>query len=137
MIREIREEDKQLYMDLTEEFYNSEAVLHPIPEAYREATFHEMMRSQDYVKAYILEKDGQAAGYGLTSYTFSQEAGGKAVWLEELYIRPQFRCHGLGKVMRLRLEIEPDNLRAKKLYLAMGYEDLPYAQMIKEVQEVQ
>ena len=33
MIREIREEDKQLYMDLTEEFYNSEAVLHPIPEA--------------------------------------------------------------------------------------------------------
>ena len=109
-----------------------------------------MMRSQDYVKAYILEKDGQAAGYGLTSYTFSQEAGGKAVWLEELYIRPQFRCHGLGKeffayvdeqiapkVMRLRLEIEPDNLRAKKLYLAMGYEDLPYAQMIKEVQEVQ
>ena len=57
MIREIREEDKQLYMDLTEEFYNSEAVLHPIPEAYREATFHEMMRSQDYVKAYILEKD--------------------------------------------------------------------------------
>ena len=86
MIREIREEDKQLYMDLTEEFYNSEAVLHPIPEAYREATFDEMMRSQDYVKAYILEKDGQAAGYGLTSYTFSQEAGGKAVWLEELYI---------------------------------------------------
>lgn len=47
MIREIREEDKQLYMDLTEEFYNSEAVLHPIPEAYREATFEEMMRSQD------------------------------------------------------------------------------------------
>ena len=59
MIREIREEDKQLYMDLTEEFYNSEAVLHPIPEAYREATFEEMMRSQDYVKAYILEKMGR------------------------------------------------------------------------------
>ena len=94
MIREIREEDKQLYMDLTEEFYNSEAVLHPIPEAYREATFEEMMRSQDYVKAYILEKDGQAAGYGLTSYTFSQEAGGKAVWLEELYPAPvpMFAC---------------------------------------------
>ena len=83
MIREIREEDKQLYMDLTEEFYNSEAVLHPIPEAYREATFHEMMRSQDYVKAYILEKDGQAAGYGLTSYTFSQEAGGKEMCIRD------------------------------------------------------
>ena len=70
------------------------------------------------------------------------------MWLEELYIRPQFRCQGLGKefftyvdekiaptVKRIRLEIEPDNLRAKKLYLAMGYEDLAYAQMVKEVQE--
>ncbi|MFR3390125.1 MAG: GNAT family N-acetyltransferase [[Clostridium] scindens] len=82
-----------------------------------------------------------------TFFTGSRRQG--SLWLEELYIRPQFRCHGLGKeffayvdeqiapkVMRLRLEIEPDNLRAKKLYLAMGYEDLPYAQMIKEVQEV-
>ena len=96
-----------------------------------------------------MKKMGRPQAWPDQIYTFSQEAGGKAVWLEELYIRPQFRCHGLGKeffayvdeqiapkVMRLRLEIEPDNLRAKKLYLAMGYEDLPYAQMIKEVQEV-
>lgn len=148
MVRAITEADHQLYLDMTREFYDSDAVLHAIPETYREATWKEMMRSGEYVKGYILEKDKTAAGYGLTSYTFSQEAGGRVVWLEELYIRPQYRCHGLGKeffayidetvapeVKRIRLEIEPDNLRAKKLYLAMGYEDLPYAQMIKEVQE--
>lgn len=148
MIREIKKEDRQLYMEMSEEFYNSEAVLHSIPESYREAAWEEMMRSEEYAKGYILEKDGEPVGYGLTSYTFSQEAGGKVVWLEELYIRPQFRCQGLGKefftyvdekiaptVKRIRLEIEPDNLRAKKLYLAMGYEDLAYAQMVKEVQE--
>ena len=68
------------------------------------------------------------------------------VWLEELYILPEYRCHGLGKeffryvdekiapeVKRLRLEIEPENLRAKKLYLSLGYEDLPYVQMMKDV----
>ena len=135
-------------MDLSREFYDSDAVLHSIPASYREETWKEMMRSEEFVKGYILEKDGIEAGYGLTSYTFSQEAGGRVVWLEELYIRPEYRCHGLGKeffryvdekvaptVKRLRLEIEPDNLRAKKLYLAMGYKDLPYVQMIKEAQE--
>ena len=39
MVREIRKEDYQLYMDLSREFYDSEAVLHPIPESYREATW--------------------------------------------------------------------------------------------------
>ncbi|HIW83291.1 MAG TPA: GNAT family N-acetyltransferase [Candidatus Dorea gallistercoris] len=148
MVREMQEKDHQLYMELSGEFYDSDAVLHPIPVSYREETWKEMMRSDDFVKGYILEKDGVAAGYGLTSYTFSQEAGGRVAWLEELYIRPEYRCHGLGKeffryvderiapaVKRLRLEIEPDNLRAKKLYLAMGYEELPYVQMVKEVEE--
>lgn len=148
MVREIKKEDYQLYMDLSREFYDSDAVLHSIPASYREETWKEMMRSEEFVKGYILEKDRIEAGYGLTSYTFSQEAGGRVVWLEELYIRPEYRCHGLGKeffryvdekvaptVKRLRLEIEPDNLRAKKLYLAMGYKDLPYVQMIKEAQE--
>ena len=77
MVREIRKEDYQLYMDLSREFYDSEAVLHPIPESYREETWKEMMRSPEFVRGYILEKDGAPAGYGLTSRTFSQEAGGK------------------------------------------------------------
>ena len=34
---------------------------------------------------------------------------------------------------RYRLEIEPENLRAKKLYSSLGYKELPYAQMIKGV----
>ena len=145
MVREIQTEDYQAYMNMTEEFYNSAAVLHSIPKHYREATWKEMMQSEKYLKGYILEKDGDLAGYALTSYTFSQEAGGKVVWLEEIYIRPEFRCHGLGKeffayvdeyirpqVQRIRLEIEPDNVRAKKLYLQMGYENLDYIQMVKE-----
>lgn len=147
MIREIRKEDRQLYMEMSEEFYNSEAVLHSIPESYREAAWEERCVPKNS-KGIYSGKRWRTGGVRLTSYTFSQEAGGKVVWLEELYIRPQFRCQGLGKefftyvdekiaptVKRIRLEIEPDNLRAKKLYLAMGYEDLAYAQMVKEVQE--
>lgn len=149
MVREIRAEDYQIYMEMTKEFYDSDATDHPVPESYREATWKELMRSDTYASAYILESDGIAAGYELLSYTFSQEAGGKVAWIEEAYVRPEYQGRGLGKeffayidreiapkVMRLRLEVEPDNERAKKLYLALGYKRLQYEQMIKEVQEV-
>lgn len=145
MIREAEEKDYGTYMELTKEFYESGAVLHPIPESNRKATWKEVMRSKDYVQAYILEEKGEPAGYGLVSKTFSQEAGGIVIWVEELYIRSIYRGRGLGReffafvekefstvAARLRLEIEPANQRAKKLYEKIGYEILDYVQMVKE-----
>ncbi|MGF7003834.1 GNAT superfamily N-acetyltransferase [Lachnospiraceae bacterium PF1-21] len=145
MIRSVELKDKDVYLDLVRAFYQSEAVLHSIPDEYIENTWNELMSSSDYVKAYILESDNQVAGYALLSFTFSQEVGGKVAWLEELFMLPEFRGQGLGKeffafmeanveskVSRIRLEVEPDNNRAKRLYESLGYEDLPYVQMVKE-----
>lgn len=144
MIREVGKEDRQLFLDMTEEFYDSEAVLHPVPEFHRTALWEEMMRSDCYVKGYILETENGPAGYAQLSFTYSQEAGGKVVWLEELYVREGFRGHGLGKeffaflreeyepkAARIRLEVEPENERARKLYESLGYRELPYLQMVK------
>ena len=67
------------------------------------------------------------------------------VWLEELYIRAEFRSRGLGSeffrqvteenrdARRFRLEVEPENVRAIALYRRLGYENLPYVQMIRDV----
>ncbi|MCP1101791.1 GNAT superfamily N-acetyltransferase [Aequitasia blattaphilus] len=145
MVREVEAKDKELYLEMAQKFYSSEAVLHSIPVEYIEATWREIMRSKEYVRCFFLEKEGQTAGYGLMAFSFSQEAGGKVVWLEELFILPEFRGQGLGTeffkyvennveetVSRVRLEIEPDNVRAKKLYESLGYEGLPYLQMVKE-----
>lgn len=147
MIRELKKEDYEIYMQMTEEFYDSEAVLHPVPESYRKAGWDELMRSDAYLKCFIIEReDNLVVGYALISYTFSPEAGGKAVWLEELFIREKYRCQGYGKeffkyaekeiepnVKRMRLEIEPDNDRAEKLYKSMGFKNLNYAQMVKDM----
>jgi ribosomal protein S18 acetylase RimI-like enzyme len=70
------------------------------------------------------------------------EAGGDTLWLEDLYIRKDFRNKGLGKeyfnfifseykgVRRFRLEVEDTNERAVKLYKSLGFEFLEYKQMI-------
>ena len=142
-IRPIEQKDKELFLTLSREFYNSPAVLAPIKEEYHENAFCELMRSRDYLDCYILEYDGNVAGFGLLNISYCHEAGGKIVWFEELYIREAFRSHGIGRAFfayveehfpafRYRLEVEKENERAVKLYKSLGYDFLEYDQMIKD-----
>ena len=142
MLRKITLNDRETYIALSEEFYSSDAVSHSIPVEFHKNSFDELMRSDEYIECFIFEHEGETAGYALIAKTFSPEAGGVVVWIEELYVREGFRGKGLGKaffaymdqnynVSRYRLEVEPDNVRAKKLYSALGYKKLPYEQMIK------
>ena len=145
MVRKVTPQDKEMYLSLTEKFYQSDAVSHNIPLENRLKTWDEIMRSDEYADCYFVIKDGDIAGYMLLAYTFSQEAGGKTAWIEEIYILPEFRSMGLGNELfdfikaeiepdcaRLRLEVEADNIRAKKLYKSLGFKQLEYEQMIRE-----
>lgn len=145
-IRKITSEDRDFFIAASKAFYASAAVAHDVPASYHLTTFEELMNSEVYQSGYILEVDGASVGYALVSKTFSHEAGGTVWWLEELYILPEYRGKGLGRsyfdfiekaaaengVRRLRLEVEPDNTRAAKLYFDLGYKPLNYAQMLKE-----
>ena len=147
MIRPITFADRQRYIAMCKEFYGGDAVLHPVPENYFQRIFDALMEQTPYAAAYIIEQNGETAGYALLAKSFSQEAGGIVIWIEELYIRPQFQGHGLGTaffrfleeqndgtVKRYRLEYEPDNVRGAALYRRLGFTPLAYGQMIKEVE---
>lgn len=146
MIRKIELEDKAAYIAMSKEFYSSEAVHQAVPEKHFSDTFRELMRSDTYTTAYILETNHETAGYALLAKTFSQEAGGMVIWLDELYVRPAYRNCGLGhefftylrnkkspEIKRIRLEVEADNTKAISLYKRMGFDYLPYSQMINDV----
>lgn len=145
MVRKIVPSDRELYVNLALRFYSSEAVQHSIPKEYIESSFDEMLRSDVYLDGYILEHDGKTAGYALISKTFSCEGGGLTVWIEEAFVMPEYRSLGLGKELfsslealygsvlaRMRLEVTPDNERARNLYHKLGFDILPYQQMVKE-----
>ncbi len=142
MLRRVTESDRELFIRYCHDFYNGPAVLHPIPFAHHESTFDELMRSDDYLMGYIITCDEKDAGYLLLSKSFSQEAGGIVIWVEEIYIEEPFRNLGIGgKIFdfidseiphaRIRLEVERDNLSALRLYKRKGFRELDYMQMIK------
>lgn len=47
----------------------------------------------------IAEVDGQPAGFALWYYTFSTFQGRHGIWLEDLFVNPQMRGHGVGKAL--------------------------------------
>ena len=89
-IRQLEARDKEVYFSLASAFYKSDAVLHPVPVKNIEATFGEMLRSRDYIDCYIAFEEEKAVGFFLIAKTFSQEAGGMVIWVEEIYIYEQY-----------------------------------------------
>lgn len=150
MVRRVKEKDREEFIRLSELFYNSPAVLHTVPRAYHENLFDELMRSDTYAEAFMLEQQGETIGYALTSKTYSREAGGKVLWLEEIFVEDEYRGCGIGKEFfmfiegyasfngfaRIRLEVENENKRARSLYERLGYEYLDYLQMVKEYRKI-
>ncbi len=142
MIREIISVDKIDFIKMCMDFYNTDGVDHSIPVSNMEKTFNLLMEGLDFAKAYVCEKNNKTVGYILLALTYSNEAGGMVVWLDEIYVKPEFRSQGIGselidfviekyknKISRFRLEITESNIGAKKLYLSKGFKDLSYRQM--------
>jgi GNAT superfamily N-acetyltransferase len=47
----------------------------------------------------IAELDGEVAGMALWFWTFSTFLGRPGIWLEDLFVRPAARGHGLGRAL--------------------------------------
>lgn len=146
MIRKFVPEDREDYIRFSTEFYNSSAVDKPVPREHFEQGFDEMMRSDVYVQGYMLVCDGNNVGYCVTMKTYSVEAGGITIWIDELFVLEEYRSKGLGrelfkyieengdkKLRRIRLEVELENGRAISLYKKMGFETAPYDGMWKTI----
>lgn len=136
-IRKINAADREKYVAMAKDFYASPAVLENIPEENITRSFNEFTGGTPFGDAFIFEENGETVGYGVLAYTYSQEAGGKVVWLEEIYVCREHRGRGLGSefidfvlekipAKRYRLETEPENEDAARLYIRKGFDLFEY-----------
>ncbi|MCI8911351.1 MAG: GNAT family N-acetyltransferase [Clostridia bacterium] len=144
MIRKYQKSDREFMLAMMEDFYSSPAVLHAIPKENYIKTLNEVESNSPFADIFVLESEGERAGYALTAYTYSNEAGGKVVWIDELYVSPKFQGKGLGREFiryikslfgefaRIRLEVEESNDGATRLYKREGFSQFNYTQYVIE-----
>ena len=145
-IRDFTHADFACYQELSQEFFSTEAVLHPLPLKNYEVTFQACLEGSPYVRGIMLWEKDRAVGFGLLALTYSNEVAGLVVLLEELYIRPEYQGRGFGKqflnwvkleypqAKRFRLEVTEQNGGAIRLYERMGYQPLHYLQMVLDTE---
>jgi ribosomal protein S18 acetylase RimI-like enzyme len=84
---------------------------------------------------FLLARDDRSLGLAYLAYTWTLEHGGLSAWLEELYVIPEARSHGIGsRLLRsamahaktagcaaIDLEVASDHARAAHLYARAGF----------------
>ena len=142
MIRLMQEKDKNSVLDMMRVFYASPAVLSNGSEEIFCADIDNCIGNSPYLEGYVFENDNELLGYGMIAKSFSTEFGKPCIWIEDLYIKPEFRGRGIGSAFFshvekkypghiYRLEVEEENERAICVYKKNGFEVLPYMEMKK------
>lgn len=141
-IRYMEQKDKTQVMDMMRVFYASPAVLSNGSEEIFEADVDNCIGESPYLEGYIFESNGDIQGYGMVAKSFSTEFGKPCIWIEDIYIKDEYRGMGIGSYFLhyieekypnavFRLEAEAENERAVHVYQKCGYEVLPYLELKK------
>lgn len=144
VIRKIKKEDTEEIIKMMEIFYSSPAVSTCGSREIFEIDVKNCIDSSNpYLDGFVLEREGKIAGYAMIAKSFSTEWGKPCVWIEDIYVKDDFRRKGLAnEFLKLidkqypnaikRLEVEDDNENAIKAYKKHGYNFLPYKEMKKD-----
>ena len=100
-IRDAVRDDAPLILDFIRKIANYEKLLHEV-----EATVDSIQQwvfDRQCARVIIAQLDGRPIGFALYFYNFSTFTGRPGLYLEDLFIDPEYRGHGYGKAMLYHL----------------------------------
>lgn len=141
-IRKIKNDDKTEILDMMKVFYSSDAVFTNGSDEIFEKDFETCINNSPYLEGYVFYNEKEIQGYAMIAKSFSTEFGKNCYWIEDLYIKPDYRGLGIGTKfftyienlypdVIFRLEVEEENERAVHVYKKCGFTTLPYTEMKK------
>lgn len=142
LIRPMVKDDTCHILQMMRVFYSSPAVSTDGSEEIFLADIENCINESPYLEGFVAEKDGDICGYVMVAKSFSTEFGKRCIWIEDIYIKDQYRGGGIGRRLMdfiterytdciFRLEAEPENEIAVKLYKKCGFTVLPYTELKK------
>ncbi|MDR1626195.1 MAG: GNAT family N-acetyltransferase [Spirochaetia bacterium] len=97
LVRYAEEKDAPLILDLVKglaEYEHLSGELKATEEDLRRFVFKEKK-----AEALICEHEGGAAGFALFFHSFSTFVGKPGIYIEDIFVKPEFRGRGLGKLL--------------------------------------
>ena len=127
--------DVPVLVVLMQEFYAEAGFVLPGEAAAR--AFEALLADPRLGGVWLAEEAGEAIGHLALTVCFSMEYGGLRGFIDDLYVRPGARGHGVGAgllaaaraealargVRALHVEVGPENQIARRLYARAGYAD--------------
>ena len=143
MIRLMKEQDKNEVIEMMTVFYASEAVSTNGSREIFESDFNNCINSCPYLEGYVFEENDKICGYAMVAKSFSTEFGKPCIWIEDLYIKEEYRHKKLGSLFFdflkenykdtiQRLEVDKQNVFAIKAYKKNNFEEVDYLQFIRK-----
>jgi len=128
--------DTSQLVELLGILFTEEAELNPDPQKQRRA-LEIILQDPSRGRIYVARDVGKVTAMAALHFTTSTAEGGKAAWLEDCIVRPEYRRKGIGKALlehviaqaraegalRVMLLTDGDNERAQALYRKMGFAD--------------
>jgi len=130
----IEDDDVETVVGLMREYYAYDNLAYD--ENVARSGVMTLLRDQDLGRIWLLLDGDRVLGYVVLAFSFSLEFHGVKGFVDELYIREEFRGKGIGGrtleflaevsrslgISALRLEVEHGNHAALKLYKRMGFD---------------
>lgn len=141
-IRAILPRDETAVLEMMRIFYASDAVFTNGSEEIFRRDIEACTNGNPFLEGYVFENGSETQGYAMVAKSFSTEFGKPCIWIEDLYLKAEYRGMGIGKQFFdfitekytdciFRLEVEEENTPAVTLYQKCGFTELPYVEMKK------
>lgn len=113
IVREAKEEDTKAILNLILElaaYEKMENLVTATEEILKDSLFH-----QGTAKTLIAEFEGRPMGYAIYFFNFSTFTGKAGIYLEDIYVKPEFRGMGYGKALLGRVAEEAEKRGCPRL----------------------
>ena len=128
-------EDLDTLLDLMADFYGESD--YDLDRGLSRRALESLIGNPSLGAVWLLQYDGLSAGYVVLAVCFSMEHGGLCAYVDDLFVRSEFRGRGLGSpsmealfaecrqrdVRSIHVEVGRGNSQAKKFYGRFGFRE--------------
>jgi GNAT superfamily N-acetyltransferase len=132
-VREYSDTDKVELISMVMALYHEDTYGEPMSHEKIEKTISELKLHHDKGVIYIFSVEGTRVGYAILINFWSNEHGGNIIFIDEIYIKPQWRSQGISSAFiafvcdldkhtkALQVEVTPTNEKSLEFFSKNGF----------------